>query len=501
MKERLKIMHIIPDGIQNSKLNRDIGKVIWNYKINLEKKGHIFDIGYPWEIKKDYDIIHCHKSNQCINLYESGKKYIFSIHNQDISKKDNFNRILVSPSFIQNYNSMKKSIISISHSDFINNYFNGINKLFYLSNGVDINLYKDYNIINNDHKILCIDSNELSDNLLEDTKYFKLCIESAKKLNLSITIVSSKINKCSFDDDLLNYDKLTIINDLNDIEIINLYNTHTIFLYLSKFDSSYPNLNVLESLSCGIPVISNESGLDGVIKCELDVDNIVYQITDVINDYDKFKNNTKKIRDKYDWSIISNRLEQFYYNVMDIKTDITSETMKNKIVDIYENTNKSLKYLEPKTDFLIDFHYGVKLTIKSSSDKNLTFQVKFIDKDTNTIWYDTTIGINQWSKPNRSKYTNWNINILNVDTKEIYNIDFDSNNKNIFIKIDNIEYEEVEKIIEKIKILFNQSIVYCKTIFNDKLSLLFSDINFVDELNDELIYASYDIKNMNDLID
>jgi len=495
MKRKLDILLVTP-GIMEipPKSWGAIEKVIWNYKIQLEKLGHSVDIDVPWDFKKDYDIYHSHMANQSIyDLHSVAKKpYIFSLHDHHVYYKG-----LNSEISKQNFNAIKKSTISITHAEYLIDFFSDTDKLFYLTHGVDTNLYKDKNYIKDGHKLLCVAANGLIDNKSYDRKGLRFAIESAKELNLPITIVGP--NKPYFDhnSDLLEYDKLNIVNSPNETELIEIYNNHTIFIHMSILEAGHPNLTILESLSCGLPIIGTYLGtdkLDGLVKCKRDTDDVVDKIKYVIDNYIDIKSKALETSKRYDWEIIVKNLEQIYYNVIDIKEKFNSGKMRNKIIDIYDNSPINHKEPNvPKTKMLIDYQNGPKVSISSPID-DVKYKIEFMDND--KIVHTTQLSNNQWTKANRRWYTEWVIKVTNLNGGYVNHIKFDIKQKNVYINMISDSIEHILNWLKSVEIFRKKHncIIYCKTDFNYIFNSKFQNIEFVDsDFNKNNIYVTYDI--------
>jgi glycosyltransferase involved in cell wall biosynthesis len=232
----MKILQITPGliPIPNNKWGA-VEKIIWNYKLQLEQLGYIVDIGSTENVE-GYDIVHVHMANQALQLRNKNIFYIFTFHdhhaylygkNSDVYK--------------QNKEAIDGSTITLFPAEYLLDYFDSKFKTFYFPHGVDTKLYvsNKSQIYNRPPKLLCIANNILL-NSDEDRKGFRYAIEAAKKLNLNITISGpTNNNKIFFDNnkDLLKYEKLKILYDLDDEEIITLYQTHDIFINASSLEA------------------------------------------------------------------------------------------------------------------------------------------------------------------------------------------------------------------------------------------------------------------------
>ena len=62
-----------------------VEKIIWQYKLELERLGHMVDIPYINEIEKGmYDIVHVHVWNHALELYRKGIPYIYTCHDHHV---------------------------------------------------------------------------------------------------------------------------------------------------------------------------------------------------------------------------------------------------------------------------------------------------------------------------------------------------------------------------------------------------------------------------------
>lgn len=508
MRERLKILHITPGGIEiPPKGWGAVEKIIWNYKIQFEKMGHQFDIGVPWDIKEDYDIIHVHMANQSIGLNENKYKYIFSLHDHHVYIRGKGSKL-----YEQNLEAMKKSIISLTHAEYLINFFDSTDKLFFLEHGVDTNLYVDKNIKKEQHKLLCVASNGLIGDKTNDRKGFRLSIESAKELNLPITIVGPYSNKKFFEnnEDLLKYDKLNIIYNPTESELINIYNDHTIFLHLSNLEAGHPNLTILESLSCGLlPIVGTylgKSKLNGLIKTKLDKTDVIQKISYVVENYDILKNSIKDTIKNFDWEVVSKKLEQIYYNVKDIKLIFTNDLMKEKIIESYENTKIEYKSpIIPPTKFLVDFQSGAKVSIHSISGDDTKYKIDFIDSDKNNLVYTSIISSSHWTQTIRKWYTNWIISITNLNNGKQDYVIFNPKNKEYFIELETDNMTHLNAWLETVDNfrVKNDSLINCLIRSNNldkQIIEKYKNIKFVDNNYDSnRVYAKYKIGYSDDI--
>ena len=62
-----------------------IEKIIWAYKLGLEKLGHEVEIKYSDHVSEnEFDIVHVHVANLAIDLKKRGIPYIFTMHDHHV---------------------------------------------------------------------------------------------------------------------------------------------------------------------------------------------------------------------------------------------------------------------------------------------------------------------------------------------------------------------------------------------------------------------------------
>ena len=475
-----------------------IEKIIWNYKIQLEKLGHQVEIVYPSEImengKQKYDIVHFHAANQCLESYmDFQTPYVFSLHDHHVVRYGK-----ISTTYSNNLMAMKKSVASFTHAEFLIDYFDTTDKLYYLSHGVDTELYKDYGDQRTEHKLLCVANNGYANDPTYDRKGFRYSIEAAKSLDLPITIVGPKNNRLNFfrvNPDLLEYSKLNIIEDPSEIELIKIFNEHTIFLHPSELEAGHPNLTLLEAMACGLPIVGTYNGktpLEGLIKVNRNSIDVADKIKKIIDDYDNWRYKSRQCALKYDWSIIVKQLEDYYTFTVSVRDNFTREDMKKHVVNAYETGIINYKkHKEPKINYNVHFNDGAFFEILCQTKKRVN--VDFIDRDSNSILYHTTLTSNMFARPNHKFFKNWRIKVTGDDNRTF---DFDLKNKNVLIQFESksigdslawVPYAEEFRKKHDCK-------VYCSTFLNELYEKEYPNIIFIkpgSPIDD--LYATYKI--------
>lgn len=396
-------------------------KIIWEYHSNLLKIGYDSQISYLDNYNyKHGDVVHIHIANLASIAKERDIPYYFTCHDHHafLYGKD-------SNCFKQNYDAIKYSIKSFVPAKYLVDYFD-LPNLQYLSHGVNSDIYIKTNNPVFNHKLLCVANNGFIHDQSEDRKGFGYAIDAARVLNLPITIAGPSNNKKFFETHNCIYDKLNIVYDLSENELISLYQDHTIFLHPSILEAGHPNLTLLEAMSCGLPVVGTfeeNNELSGLLKTNRDVDKIVDSIKTIIHNYPTYQNYCAETVKKLSWTNIVNKLLSIYKS---------ENVMKNQLLDIYEKAVVDHKdCISEKNKLVLNFNDNCKVELLGPIEKK--YNIKFIDKKLNTIIYETNIKNNMWCAPSPKYYIDWKIKITDLDTQSITTYDFNLKHKHVCI--------------------------------------------------------------------
>jgi glycosyltransferase involved in cell wall biosynthesis len=312
------------------------------YTKGLRKLGHEVDLLYLNDIQPDiYDIVHIHVANLCLEAHKKGIDYVYSTHDHH-----SFHFGKNSGNYKEQLEAIKKSIFSLAPAEYVVDYFDDTDKLFYLSHGVDTSYYTpnfDNDYIH--HKLLMCANNGVGGDYGADRKGFRYGIEAAKSLNLPITIVGADANTKFFEihKDLLDYENLFVI-DSNPIEEekLKIFQEHTIFLHPSNLEFGHPNLTLLEAASCCLPIVGTYKGkkdISGmyVIKEPLPSDmteRVIGGIKHTINNYDVLVKSMETSRLQYDWLNVCKQLEKKYKAIQQFQ-NFDSQTIAKKYTETY----------------------------------------------------------------------------------------------------------------------------------------------------------------------
>ena len=308
------------------------------YTKGLRKLGHEVDLTWLDSVEPDkYDIVHIHVANLCLEAAKRGIEYIYSSHDHH-----SYHFGKNSGNYREQLEAMKKSMFSLAPAEYVVDYFDDTDKLFYLSHGVDTSYYIP-NFDYSNHKLLMCANNGVAGDYGADRKGFRYGIEAAKSLNLPITIVGADANTKFFEihKDLLEYDKLTIIDtNPTEAEKLKIFQDHTIFLHPSNLEFGHPNLTLLEAASCCIPIVGTYKGTDKIegmyVMNELNTQEVIKGINFVFSKYDILVVEMSIKRESYDWLNVCKNLEKKYNAVKQFQ-NFDSQTIRNKYIEIYNN--------------------------------------------------------------------------------------------------------------------------------------------------------------------
>ena len=316
-----------------------VERLTWEYKIALEKLGHGVDIRYMNELEKwPNTIVHTHLANQALDCRDKGIPYVYSLHDHHTEwyGKDSW-------VFKQNLEAMKSSIISFTHAEYLVDYFDAVDKLFYLPHGANTDFFVP-NYEPKPHALFMLANNGLAGDSGFDRKGFRWGIEAAEELDLPITIAGHPNNQKFFDihSELLQYKKLTLkLTNPTDEETRELYQSHSIFLHPSMLEAGHPNLTLMEATACGIPIVGTYKGsrhMDGMwVLPNISTEAVIKGVSEVIKTYDHRKNEVLAARDSRDWFHVAKTLEKFYINVLKINEGYTSERTQQLYINTYNN--------------------------------------------------------------------------------------------------------------------------------------------------------------------
>jgi len=402
-----------------------IEKIIWEYKLCLEKAGHTCDILYLDQVKSaDYDVVHIHVANLALLAHERGIPYVFTMHDHHTEVYGNTSAL-----YKQNRDAMEKSLISFVPAQHLVPYFNS-KRVKYLRHGVNSSFFTYGTPHNKKHKLLCVGRNGLSQNMSFDRKGFVYAIEAARKHDLEITIAGPSANKEFFEknSDYKPYDKLNFIYDLNEEQLVKVYQDHTIFLHPSSVEAGHPNLTLMEALSCALPVVAtyDADALPGMVKIERSVDSVYDGIHTAMQNYVELRRLGVEYAQNNDWNNVVADIISEYRRVDEYR-------MTNELNEIYDITTGGNKQKQ-NARIELDCTAGCQVTI-TGGDPSLKYNFNFIDDSTGDSLFSGTMNTNEWSRCTIKRYVPYRVKI-NCSENVILDEKINLKDKNVLICLD-----------------------------------------------------------------
>lgn len=464
----MKIAHVTPGLLPiPPKGWGAIEKMIWELHTNCLKEGHDSKIVYLDELTGNEDVVHIHVGNLANMAHERGIKYYFTMsdHHAFLHGKDSF-------LYKQNYEGMQNAIRTFVGGKFLVNYFDGMPE--YSPYGVNTEFFKPVARQQNPtHKLLCVANNGYADRPAEDRKGFGVAIAAAKKLGLPITIAGPKNNQHYFDKNPPDYDKLTILFDLSEEELLQTYQQHTIFLHPSQLEAGHPNLTLLEALACGLPIVGTfeaDNSLEGMEIVNPTIDEVSAGIVKIINNYENFSNAAVIQADRLSWS---NRTKE----LLAIYAADRESTLRNKLKFHYSNVPQVKKSNPPK--IIINAIDGLFVEILGGPPTQ--YNVKLINRISNEPIYEATISNNSWVRSASKYFLNWKVQITDLNSSFTYTHELDLFQKRVYISLESSSlgdtlawFPYVEEFRKR-----HQCELVCSTFWNDFFASKYPNITFV----------------------
>jgi glycosyltransferase involved in cell wall biosynthesis len=304
----------------------------------LRELGHVVHIKWLDQVKEgDYDIVHIMVANLCIQAHKRGLKYIYGLHDHT-----SYHFGKGSELYNQQLEAIKHSIFSICHAEYVVDFFD-TDKLFFVRHGVSTNYYKPIDVdLTNGHSLLLIGNNGMAGQNI-DRKGFRVAIDSAKALDLPITIIGADGNKRFFEanQDLLEYPKLTEISDnIDESQKYELMKQCSIMLQPSSIEFGVPNLATLEGIASCLPIVGTLKGYFGEIKgfkviSEPNVNELIDGIKYTIENYQSLREQMLQERYLYDWSRVCLQLQKMYASVVNINNTPSQQEIKEKYIHLF----------------------------------------------------------------------------------------------------------------------------------------------------------------------
>lgn len=451
-------------------------KIIWNYKIYMEKLGHTVSIPYINELQKgQYDIVHVHAWNHALELHDRGIPYVFTLHDHHTVLYGKNSKL-----YEDNLKAMELAELAIVPAKFLVSYFNNIPT--YLPHGIDLNEYYPNTSVDASIKLLCVGNNGLAGDKYFDRKGFRYAIEAARKLKYDITVVGPTRNNLDFfsvNSDLI--PNTNILYDLTDQELRNVYASHNILIHASSIEAGHPPLTLLEAAATGLPIISTDcSGDLFVTKIDRNTDDVVAKIKDVIKMFPLHRSKTLSSVKQFNWNTITKSLLMMY-------NDRNVTNMRKSALKVYNNAVKQ------NTENTISINFVDGATVEITGQHEKKYNVQFIDQEHNEVIYETDITTNHWAKCSRKWFTNWKIKIQ-TDGAAPLELNYNCSNTRVLISFESSSLGDTIAwfpYVDEFRKKHNCKVIV-STFMNDLFKSKYPELEFVEPgTNVENIYALY----------
>lgn len=468
-----------------------VEKIIWENHCNLLILGLDAEIKYLDDVDGSEDIVHIHVANLANMAHERGVPYYFMMHDHH-----SFLYGKESALYKENLKAIKNAKKAFVPAKYLVDYFEGVPE--YFSHGVNTAFFKPENGARKDLKLLCVANNGYASSPGVDRKGFGLAIEMARHFNLPITIAGPKNNKNFFDKNLVPYDKLNIVYDLNEEQLLKVYQSHSIFIHMSELEAGHPNMTLLEAMACGLPVVGTleaNNSLDGMRVVSRNLQDGIKGLKEVIDSYNIYLDKALKTASSLDWK--KRTLEMLkHYNMraeglQEFKNKLNRSISGTKRFNmVYKDSpvgdlptftfakiDGTVNY-KNKIKINYNFHNGAVLEILGEGERS--FDVSFIDKDSGSTLYTSKITPNHWVKCSKSHYVNYKL-IVKEGGSIIFEESFDLKNKKVYIDFDTRSLGDTLAWIPYVEEFGKKHSceVYCATFFNNLFEKSYPDIKFI----------------------
>lgn len=442
-----------------------VEKIIWEVHNNLLALGHDSHITYLNDVPRDADIVHIHVANLALIARDMGIPYYFTCHDHHAYLYGKASSV-----YQENLEAMRHAVKAFVPAKYLVDYFEGIPE--YFSHGVNT-LFFSPSTVPSHHKLLCVANNGYIHNQSEDRKGFGIAIEAARALGLPITIAGPSNNKKYFEQHPPTYDKLTILYDLTEEELRDLYKSHTIFVHPSETEAGHPNLTLLEALASGLPVVGTlepNNSLGGMRVTSRDVVDVTMGIQEVILKYEQFRMLALRQAERLSWHDRTKQLVSVYEQKDNI-------TMRTQLISHYNNTTPL--HLRPRLNIRMNAIDGMFVEILGTIKKK--YRVLFKNTSTGNIEYVTEMENNCWARCSIDYYVDWDIIVEDITSNETYHYSMDFTDERIYIALDSKSVGDTLAwipYVEEFRKKHNCKVI-CSTFHNDLFRESYPFVEFV----------------------
>ena len=192
-----------------------------------------------------------------------------------------------------------------------------VEKVQYIPHGVDTDFFKPQLNVKQPNTLLFVGQH------LRDFKAFNYCVPriAEKVKDLKVNVVLHK----AFEKKITPHVNIQCYSGLSDMELRNMYQKSSV-LFLPMYNSTACN-SILESLACGLPIITNDVGgnsaylakTKNILAPPNDYDYLIEATVSWLKDNDKLEHVGATSREKaieYEWSKIAQTVSEFHRTLL-----------------------------------------------------------------------------------------------------------------------------------------------------------------------------------------
>lgn len=274
-----------------------------------------------------FDILHSHHPLMNYLALISRKPFVYHYHGAPDYGRGSLFRF----SMLLSIKIMKHAfdaVISVSESGAreLNRYF-GLNDVDVIYNGVDTDRFKtslDERFRKGTPQFLFVGNLYEHKNVEELILALKDVVKVYPKAYLQIvgtgyayTTLDNLVRKLHLQD------HVTLVGRVSDCELPYYYVSCDVYVTASRWELF--GLPLLEAMSCGKPVVASSipphvelltKSVAGIIFTEGDMEDLVKKTVKTYEEKDKFRNNALKFARAHDWSIVADRVLDFYTQIL-----------------------------------------------------------------------------------------------------------------------------------------------------------------------------------------
>ena len=477
IKDNYNILHIEPENTNQSK-----NIIIEDMMMSDSRAGNEVVLKKYYDVTQTdlekYDIIINHDSFLSEKLQQMYIPFMNCIHETDEVNEEFISKSLLNMS-TKRYDNSKYDFHHLNIGTYKEKYFN---------KGERNTVFR----FPNSPKLICVERN-----LSKSSAHLSLLV--AREMHLPVIIITPEADENSsqykslieilgnFDTE---HDTVSHLREISDEELNNLYNDNHFFLNLND---NYLTSDTLNAMSTGMVCFSvtDEKSIPGLISIEKTKNSIIENIRKILRDgsYDTISDIANNFTIDKTWDKCYNLNKNLYDKFIELRNGVPV-TMKDRLIDTYENTNARaeqpeiiVEKIEPHLE--IDFKDGNPIATLRC-EENESYNIVFKNQNTGQISFSTVLPCNHWGAVSEKYFVPWLIYIENIETGEVvfeYNLLEKIQNKKTHIYFDSKSLgDNIAWIpaVEEFRKKYNVKNITCATFLNELFEKEYPEIKFIE---------------------